>query len=1082
MNVKAVHVHCIDHHKQLVDRRFLKRQELIGSERNRQFKLSLPHTSQSFGQMHFFKVDPINCGNCVADISRRLSDSFDNFQVSLPFKVVSVESLDPDVLNLVQQLLDNRTVVELAPAETTFSVKLNCINCVNSCKRISIEEDPPLAFYLEASIDDDLITLYSLEPVRVDQIQPRLPQKTFSLVSPSSEVAANKDVSSAEKPAELQSSSPNTASDNLQSFTFSLGGLTCVSCAGAVTKALKSLSSPASSISFDVSLYPTQKLTASLVPADSFSSSDFVSTVTSTVSKLGFTCTPDIIPSSCKSLKLSISPPLNTVQIDRLRNLDHVSDLQSEDNSYTFYFRTSVGVRDVFSAVQSSLPHCHVSTDINRSTSSSAVKAAWSRFYFAGVMFVIIFSLAMFGNRIPYINNTFKNQVSYYHLIVALLSSLTIVSPAGMIFFKRAIKALIHARAANMDCLIVIAVVTAFVYSTTSLTFGLLHADYDVVQFYETIAALFAFVSLGKGLETLTNSQTSSVITTLLNKQAKHAVLVTVDSNGKTLTSEEIPSSLIEVGDLLSVVPGRSFPADGLIKYGSTEVDESVITGEFRSITKAEGDHITGGSINQSFGRSIVMEVSVTGQDSFLARVSSMVSSAQQSKPRLQLIGDRISAWFVPIVILLAIISFFTWYTLSSIGYIPQEWIDRDKNKLVFSMLFGLAVLVIACPCALGLASPCAIMAGSGVAATHGIIVRSGESLEKSSAVDCVALDKTGTLTRGKEESEFVDCLIAAEKESDHPLAVCIREHFKHRDCTLTATEIVNVPGKGIQCKVDSDDVYVGTQSFLTENGVEIPKDILSQSNEASLLGSSVIFVGRNTSFLGFVSLADTLRPEAKQVVQLLRSMEIEVYILTGDSKEAALHVSKILKIPNENVFANCLPEDKTRIVQQLQSSGDSVLAVGDGLNDAGLLSVADISVAIGAGTDLAIEAADCVLTSENLVNIANLIKICRKTVSKIYQNYVWAFVYNVIFIPVAAGVLYPFIGIRLDPMWGGLLMAISSLSVTLNSLFLKRFTPYVYDFEHDVITVGVVVPRRRRSRRSLNERSSLLDGEVVNV
>ncbi|KAL0220778.1 hypothetical protein RCL1_000632 [Eukaryota sp. TZLM3-RCL] len=1039
----------------------------------------------------------LNCGNCVKS-TRRIALDVEpplayGYTSSLSDKLIALysdEQIDASSLN---ERLPPKTFSSVQPFLLKFTVDpLRCNNCAGKV-RTALSTLPSI-ISIDIDVPSKTVSVSSTFPLSLDSIQSLLSSqnRSVSLVSETEDISSS--VVSSSSTTEVTSPVPSSSSNTI-TLTFKLSGLTCVSCASSVTKALESIIFDYCSVKFNVSLFPHQSLKTVIIPSPSFSDSLFISTVISTVTRLGFACELDqdsrktsSYENEAKQLKLSITPAPGALALEKIKNLDGIIGVEVDPNDpyiVSLSISSSVKVRTVFFAVKEELTDHVISTDLGGKKETSESSKAWKRFAFAFSLFLPVFISSMFHHYLPFVSNYVYNQLQVFHIIAASLTSVLMFSPSGIIFFKRAIRGLVYAKSANMDCLISLALATAFLYSSMSMIMAFIHPEYIPIEFFETISALIAFVLLGKALEAITFSHTSSSLTSLLNKQAKSAVIVELDTSGYYSPIADVPIALVEKGDLVLVAAGRHIPVDGVVINGSTEVDESVITGEFRTIFKSIGDSVVGGSTNTASGKSIIIQVSVIGQDSFLSRVAQLVVNAQQTKPRLQQVGDKISAVFVPIVVLLAVSTFLTWYLLSIFNIIPDSWWQQDRSKFVFSLLFALAVLVVSCPCAVGLATPCSVMAGSGVASENGILLRSANALEQGSLVTHVLFDKTGTLTLGKFsvvkydalDPLFVPTLVAAEAESDHPISVCIRDHFKDVSALTPAIDIQNIPGKGLICNINEDSVVVSNIKYLQELKVNIPDEYLKSLEVLVKTGCTVVGVARNNLFLGCIFLADTPRPEAKHVINLLKATQLQVHMVTGDSKEAALHIANQLGISADCVHASCLPEDKSKIVQEIQSNSNSYcLAVGDGINDSGFLTAASFGLSIGAGTDIAQECSDAILTSSNLAGIINLLEICRRTVRKIYHNYIYAFVYNLLFVPIAAGLLFPFYQVRLDPMWGGLLMALSSISVTLNSLLLKRFVACKFDGEQ--IVRGDKV-RRTAARYGTFEQRPLLDSEV---
>ena len=478
------------------------------------------------------------------------------------------------------------------------------------------------------------------------------------------------------------------------------------------------------------------------------------------------------------------------------------------------------------------------------------------------------------------------------------------------------------------------------------------------------------------------------------------------------------------------VQPGEIIPVDGVISKGRTTIDESMLTGEPLPVEKEKGDQIVGASIN--IDGSIQMIAEKVGKDTLLAQIIHLVEDAQEEKAPIAKLADTISLYFVPIVIGIALISGITW------------WISGESNAFVLSII--ISVLIIACPCALGLATPTAIMVGTGRGAQLGILIKGGESLEAAHKTDVVVLDKTGTITEGKpivadingeDPTEVITLAAAAEMHSEHPIAHAIVEEAQSQNITVPeAVDFLNIPGRGITCKVNSDLIKVGNREFLKDN--DFPVVLNAAFDQYSKNSNTVVVVSKNDVVMGLIAIADKIKPDSKKAIEQLKSMDLEVIMLTGDNRKSAETMAADL--PLDKVIAEVMPDEKENVIKQLQEQGKNVLFVGDGINDAPALARADTGIAIGSGTDIAIDSADIVLMRSSLSEVGTAIRLSRATIVNIKQNLGWAFIYNIIGIPIAAGVAYAFGGPLLNPMIAGAAMALSSVSVVLNALRLRYF------------------------------------------
>ncbi|MER2006088.1 MAG: heavy metal translocating P-type ATPase [Psychrobacillus sp.] len=587
-------------------------------------------------------------------------------------------------------------------------------------------------------------------------------------------------------------------------------------------------------------------------------------------------------------------------------------------------------------------------------------------------------------------------------------------------FYISAYKALKNG-SANMDVLVVLGTSAAYFYSVYQaiITVGEHHS---AQLYFETSAVLITLILLGKLFEAKAKGRSSEAIKKLMGLQAKTALVL---RDGSELM---VPIEEVLVGDTILVKPGEKIPVDGIVIDGNSAVDESMLTGESIPVDKVPGASLFGSTINKN--GSIQMQATKIGRDTALAQIIKVVEDAQGSKAPIQRLADKISGIFVPIVVGIAIVTFLIWFLLV------------DPGEITPALEALIAVLVIACPCALGLATPTSIMAGSGRAAEFGILFKGGEHLETTHHIDTVVVDKTGTVTYGKpkltdvmvaegiKELDFLSYIGAAEKQSEHPLAEAIVDGIKGREITLQqVTSFEAIPGYGVKAMINDQEVLVGTKKLMNQNNVQIVA-ILNQMEELEAQGKTAMLASIDGKYAGMIAVADTIKESSIQAIQRLKDMNIEVMMITGDNQLTAAAIGKQAGI--DHVIAEVLPEGKAEEIKKLQSLGKKVAMVGDGINDAPALAVANIGMAIGTGTDVAMEAADITLIRGDLNSIADAIIMSRKTMRNIKQNLFWAFAYNVLGIPIAAvGLLAPWVA--------GAAMAFSSVSVVLNALRLQR-------------------------------------------
>uniref|UniRef100_A0A166IGL3 P-type Cu(+) transporter n=1 Tax=Daucus carota subsp. sativus TaxID=79200 RepID=A0A166IGL3_DAUCS len=621
----------------------------------------------------------------------------------------------------------------------------------------------------------------------------------------------------------------------------------------------------------------------------------------------------------------------------------------------------------------------------------------------------------------------------------------------------------------NMDVLVALGTSASYFYSVCALLYGAVTGFWSPTYF-ETSAMLITFVLLGKYLETLAKGKTSDAIKKLVELAPATAILLLKDKGGKIVGEKEIDALLIYPGDVLKVLPGTKIPVDGLVVWGTSYVNESMVTGEAIPVSKEVNCSVIGGTIN--LRGSLHIQATKVGSDTVLSQIVSMVETAQMSKAPIQKFADYVASIFVPTVILFSLLTFSGWYIGGVTGSYSEQWLPENGNHFVFALMFAISVVVIACPCALGLATPTAVMVATGVGANNGVLIKGGDALERAQMVNCVVFDKTGTLTQGKatvttakvftemQRGDFLTLVASAEASSEHPLAKAILEYARHfhffeepsttsniqypekdpkySGWLLDASEFCALPGRGIQCIINEKQVLVGNRSLLTESGVNIPTHAEKFVVELEESAKTGILVAYGSVFIGVLGVADSLKREAAVVVEALLKMGVTPVMVTGDNWRTAQAVAKEVGI--HDVRAGVMPAEKADVIRSFQKNGRIVAMVGDGINDSPALAAADVGMAIGAGTDIAIEAADYVLMKSNLEDVITAIDLSRKTFSRIRLNYVFAMAYNLTALPIAAGVFFPLVKLKLPPWAAGACMAMSSVSVVCSSLLLRRY------------------------------------------
>lgn len=712
---------------------------------------------------------------------------------------------------------------------------------------------------------------------------------------------------------------------------------------------------------------------------------------------------------------------------------------------------TQVHEHDLVSAVKAAGygaevhdPHSHHGVDLDRKRQEDEISSYRMKFLIG-----LVLSLPMLGFMVLsfFPNTALHEALMPYMGIVSLILATPVQFWLGSGFMKGFWSSL-RMFTFSMDSLIAIGTLTAYFYSvynliahviTTGSIFGEVHDLY-----FEVAAFLITFVLLGKWMETRAKGKTSAAIQKLMGLQAKTARVL---RNGQTV---DVPIEEVQVGDIVIVRPGEKIPVDGTVMKGLSSVDESMLTGESIPVEKKEGDHVFGATMNGN--GSIEFKAEKVGSETALARIIRFVEDAQGSKAPIQDFADWVSSWFVPLVIGIAIVTLIGWLLAGA--------------TVTFSLLAAVSVLVIACPCALGLATPTGIMVATGKGAEHGILIRGGEPLEAANKINVIVFDKTGTLTKGKPEvtdvlsfegtsEELLKVAASLEQGSEHPLAESIVLHAKAKGLTLSASEYFKaIPGHGVEGSVNGKTYYLGNRKLMEMQKIMLG-DAEQKLERLEEEGKTAMLLADAHTVLGIVAVADTVKETSRQAVEELRKMGIEVYMITGDNKRTAQAIARSVGITH--VLAEVLPEQKANEVKKLQGQGNRVAMVGDGINDSPALAQADLGIAMGSGTDIAMETGGIVLVRNDLRDVVTAIKLSRATVNKIKQNLFFALFYNVIGIPIAAR-LFMHWGIVLRPELAGLAMAFSSVSVVTNSLLLKGFHPQRKNWVSDIAPWVMVI------------------------
>ena len=656
------------------------------------------------------------------------------------------------------------------------------------------------------------------------------------------------------------------------------------------------------------------------------------------------------------------------------------------------------------------------------------------RFWISTALALPLFLLAMINDILPqYIPEVLSPKLVQY---IEFFLATPVVFWAGWPFYVKGYQS-IKTWNLNMFTLISMGVSAAYIYSLVALFLPelfpplMLTKDGLIHVYFEATAVITALVLLGQVLELRARSKTNSAIKTLLNLAPKQAHRIT-DENGN---EEDVNLELIKSGDRLRVKPGEKIPLDGVVLTGQSNLDESMITGEPLLVQKRAGDSVIGATINEN--GTLTMEVTKVGNDTLLAQIVQMVAQAQRSRAPIQKLADTVSAYFVPAVVLSAILAFLGW------------WFYGPTPQLAYAMVAAVSVLIIACPCALGLATPISIMVGTGRAALSGILIKDAKTLEDMEKVDTLVVDKTGTLTYGKpkvtdfiitqdfNKEELIQYAASIERASEHPLAQSVIEYAQESQISLIEIENFEaIPGKGVIAFVNEQKILLGSENFLEENGISIAV-VKEEADTMRQDAKGIIFMAIEDKYCAIIAIEDPIKETSVKAIESLEAEGITVVMLSGDNKFTANAVAKKLGI--SKVYANVLPDGKANVVKELQSKGAIVAMAGDGINDAPALAQANVGIAMGTGTDVAIESAGVTLIKGDLIGIVKILKLSRATMKNIRQNLFFAFIYNSAGVPVAAGLLYPFFGIVLSPIIAATAMSFSSVTVIVNALRLKN-------------------------------------------
>ena len=813
----------------------------------------------------------------------------------------------------------------------------------------------------------------------------------------------------------------------MENKSLQIQGMTCAACAKTVEKATKKLEGV-----FDANVnFATEKLNISFDEAKLT-----VNNIQEAVEKAGYKALTDAASKTFKIQGMTCASCAKTVE-KATRKLEGVTEANvnyATEKLSISYDPLKVKISDIKNAVAKAGYKAiddEIAVDADKERKEKERKVLWMKFVISAIFTVPLLYMAM-GHMLMFpLPNIIHPEM--YPLNFALIQLILVIPSmiAGYKFFTVGFSALFR-RSPNMDSLIAIGTSAAFIYGIYAIV-QIYGGSFDFVNdlYFEAGGVIITLIMLGKYLETVTKGKTSEAIKKLMGLAPKTAIVI---KEGKEL---EISIDEVEVGDIILVKPGEKMPVDGVVVEGITAVDESMLTGESMPVDKKTGDNIIGASINKN--GSIKYKATRVGKDTALAQIVKLVEDAQGSKAPIAKLADIISGYFVPIVIILALVSSLAWYFFGG-------------ESFVFAISIFISVLVIACPCALGLATPTAIMVGTGKGAEHGVLIKSGVALETTHKIQTIVFDKTGTITEGKPkvtdiivangitQNDLLQLAASAEKSSEHPLGEAIVKGAVDKGIEFKKLDSFSaIPGYGIEVTIDGKSIIAGNRKLMVDRKISL-ENLETTSDKLAGEGKTPMYIAIDNKIAGIIAVADTVKANSKKAIDSLHRMGIEVAMITGDNKRTAEAIAKQVGI--DRILAEVLPQDKANEVKKLQAEGKKVAMVGDGINDAPALAQADIGIAIGSGTDVAMESADIVLMRSDLMDVPTAIQLSKSTIRNIKQNLFWAFGYNILGIPVAMGILHLFGGPLLNPMIAAAAMSLSSVSVLMNALRLKSFKP----------------------------------------
>lgn len=866
----------------------------------------------------------------------------------------------------------------------------------------------------------------------------------------------------------------------MESQTLSIGGMTCAVCAGRIEKTVKKLEGVTSA---------TVNLTSEKLFVE-YADAKTLTSIREAVTKIGYqvldkpkgsTVTIPIGGMTCAACSARVEKA-----IKKLEGIETATVNLTTEKATVVYNPQALRVSAIKEAIEkagyTALDFSKEgAVDEDKLRKEREIKILWRKFITAATLAFPLLYIAMVP-MIKWFSLPFPKALAPMNFpLLYGLAELVLVIPiiaVGYRFYTVGFKNLWH-RSPNMDSLIAVGTSAAVLYSLYNI-WQIAQGNFLAVDalYFETAGVIIALILLGKSLEAVSKGRTSEAIKKLMGLAPKTAIIIENDGSGGT-TEKEIPIDEVIPGDIIVVKPGAKIPVDGVVTEGHTAIDESMLTGESMPVDKKAGDKVFAATINSN--GVIQFKAEKIGSDTALAQIIKLVEDAQGSKAPIAQLADIVSGYFVPIVCLIALVAGASWFITASAGLVT---LPVGKSVIEFSLTIFISILVIACPCALGLATPTAIMVGTGKGAENGILIKGGEALETAHKIQTIVFDKTGTITEGKPKVtdivlaggeppslSFLQIVASVEKGSEHPLGQAIVNEANERNLSLFSLENFNaIIGRGVEARVNGQTVLVGNRKLMDERGISL-SELEAASDRLAGEGKTPMYAALDDhsgstgmQIAGIVAVADVVKPSSKAAIESLHKMGIEVAMITGDNKKTAAAIAKQVGI--DRVLSEVLPQDKSAEVKKLQAAsmpiqnakrfgkklwrpvhgpqqtGRIVAMVGDGINDAPALVQADIGIAIGSGTDVAMESADIVLMRSDLMDVPTAINLSKKTIRNIKQNLFWAFGYNVVGIPIAAGLLYLFGGPLLNPIFAAAAMSLSSVSVLTNALRLKRFKP----------------------------------------